>query len=90
MIITGCVLERDRVGNDLTERQNNIQSFFRSHKIQSGSNIAIDSDYAVMKNGTDMIAVIFGFGENSIQCQKYIEYLNSNEAVPVFTCIALN
>lgn len=68
--------------------QGDVQRFFARHKIGSSP------DYAVMKNGTDHLMTIHGYGDDLGVCMQLIEPYNKDPSLSAlpgsYSCVPLN
>lgn len=68
--------------------QEDVREFFATHKVGRSP------DYAVVKNGTDYLAVIFGMNDDLSACMDLIKPYNENQslsAIPgTYSCVPLN
>jgi|SRR3989338_8526265 len=68
--------------------QNDVRDFFARHKVGSSP------DYAVMKNGTDHLMTIHGYGDDLAVCVQLIEPYNRDTSLSVipgsYSCEPLN
>ena len=65
-----------------------VRDFFAKHKIGDSP------DYAVVKNGNDYLAVVFGMADDRSACMDLIKPYNENpnlSTLPgIYSCIPLN
>ena len=68
--------------------QEDVREFFTNHKIGHSP------DYAVVKNGTDYLAVIYGMDDDLSACLDLIKPYNENPSLSKFqgkySCVPLN
>jgi hypothetical protein len=68
--------------------QEDVREFFATHKIGRSP------DYAVVKNGTDYLAVIYGMDDDLSVCLDLIKPYNENPTLSnlpgAYSCVALN
>ena len=68
--------------------QEAVKEFFAKNRVGSSA------DYAVMKNGTDYLATIHGYGNDREVCLQLIEPYNRNPSLSTipgqYTCVPLN
>jgi hypothetical protein len=68
--------------------QEDVREFFATHKIGSSP------DYAVVKNGTDYLAVIHGMDDDLSACMDLIKPYNENPSLSTlpgtYSCVPLN
>ena len=68
--------------------QEDVKGFFATHKIGSSP------DYALMKNGTDYLTTIHGFGDDLSVCMELIKPYNENPSLSTiagtYSCAPLN
>jgi hypothetical protein len=68
--------------------QEDVQKFFATHKIGHSP------DYAVVKNGTDYLAVIYGMNDDLSACMDLIKPYNENPSLSTlpgtYSCVPLN
>ena len=68
--------------------QEDVREFFATHKIGHSP------DYAIVKNGTDYLAVIFGMNDDLSVCMDLIKPYNQNPSLSTiqgtYSCVPLN
>jgi hypothetical protein len=68
--------------------QEDVREFFATHKIGHSA------DYAVVKNGTDYLAVIYGMNDDLSACMDLIKPYNESPSLSTFpgtySCVPLN
>jgi hypothetical protein len=68
--------------------QEDVQKFFEAHKIGQSP------DYAIVKNGTDYLAVVFGMADDQSACMDLIKPYNENQSLSAlpgtYSCVPLN
>jgi hypothetical protein len=68
--------------------QEDVREFFATHKIGRAP------DYAVVKNGTDYLAVIYGMDDDLSVCMDLIKPYNENPSLSTlpgtYSCVPLN
>jgi hypothetical protein len=68
--------------------QEDVREFFATHKIGRAP------DYAVVKNGTDYLAVIYGMDDDLRVCMDRIKPYNENPSLSTlpgtYSCVPLN
>lgn len=80
--LPGCESKQKVVGQEA------VKDFFAKNRIGSSP------DYAVMKNGTDHLLTIHGYGDDLDVCLRLIEPYNRDSSLSIipgsFTCVPLN
>jgi hypothetical protein len=68
--------------------QEDVREFFATHKIGNSP------DYAIVKNGTDYLAVIYGMADDLSVCMDLIKPYNKDPSLSTFSgtysCVPLN
>lgn len=82
IMLVGCESGTKEVGQEA------VKEFFSKNRVGSSS------DYAVMKNGTDHLLTVHGYGNDLDVCMKLIEPYNNNPSLStvqgIYTCVPLN
>lgn len=80
--LTGCESKQKIVDQEA------VKKFFTKNRVGSSP------DYAVMKNGTDHLLTIHGYGDDLDVCLRLIEPYNRDPSLSIipgsFTCVPLN